>query len=175
MRLSHLAALLTLPQDLTHLILLAATSSHLITPVAADQTPYVSSVEYDAGFYGSYPIHQFATAWGIEAPRVNILQQSDACWKHTDQRSQYTFISPRGKIARPTPVILDENGAVVWATGPDQVVAYNFRVQKFKGEDVLTYWEGDDQVVGHGAGEYHVVGFSGNSPSNQTITNVIPA
>lgn len=159
MRLSHLSTLLALPHSLRQFVLLAATS--LSVPVVAEQTPYISSVEYDAGYYGSYPIHQFNTAFQLQVPRVNILRQSKKCLtpKGADpnQARDYIFISPRGKVARPSPVILDEEGHVVWAVGPEWLIAYNFRVQRYKGQDVLTYWAGNDQVVGHGSGDYHIV------------------
>ena len=49
------------------------------------------------------------------------------------------------------------SGSLVW--GPDRHYGevYNFQVQKYKGEDYLVFWAGDDSVGGHGEGKFYMV------------------
>ena len=71
----------------------------------------------------------------------------------------YIFVSPKkgpGEKA-PTqdgPLIVDEGGEPVWfhPLQHAEVDAFNFEVQMFKGETVLTWWEGHH--TGYGQGEY---------------------
>jgi hypothetical protein len=53
------------------------------------------------------------------------------------------------------PLILDDRGEVVWFRPLAQRTAMDFRVQRFRGEPVLTWWEGTI-TGGYGAGEYVV-------------------
>ncbi|KAL4773467.1 ASST-domain-containing protein [Aspergillus nidulans var. acristatus] len=71
----------------------------------------------------------------------------------------YTFLSPRGEgVAARGPAILDQEGELVWTTEPSTYgAAYNLDVQEYKGNQYLTFWEGDDRVDGHGDGTIHML------------------
>lgn len=90
---------------------------------------------------------------------IDFHERSDAC---TD--GGYYFITPRGwKVSDPGPMILDGNGTLIWTDHFSNKFggqAYDLRVQKYKGEDYLTFWLGDDRVRGHGAGHYYMVRYS---------------
>ncbi len=63
------------------------------------------------------------------------------------------FLAPKRRSGQRGPAILDERGRLLWfkpsAAG---VVADDFRVQRYRGEPVLTWWEGktNDRGYGHG-------------------------
>jgi hypothetical protein len=63
-------------------------------------------------------------------------------------------MSPKKDGAPGGPLILDENGEVVWflAVQPEQ--AAHFRVQEYRGENVLTWWQGTQPAIGIGDGRF---------------------
>ena len=71
----------------------------------------------------------------------------------------YVFVSPKkepgGRApSQDAPLILDGSGEPVWFHPPSdsQEDAFNFRVQEYRGEKVLTWWVGHHS--GYGQGEY---------------------
>ncbi|KAJ5758999.1 hypothetical protein N7520_006155 [Penicillium odoratum] len=104
---------------------------------------------YDLGFSGFGPSRTYHS-FEEEAPIVEISPAGAQC----DQR--YTFLAPRGDSVRhPGPMILDAQGELVykkynWGTTQD------FKVQHFKGEDYVTYWQGDEED-GHGRGSWYML------------------
>ena len=119
-----------------------------------------SSEIYESGLEGSYPLINYPSAPGLVAPKVDVVQQSSSCLASgRGDDARFLFVSPRGGVAQPRPMILDENGEVVWSGSDiENGNAYDFKVQRWNDKPVLTYWTGDDQVKGHGNGEYHIVG-----------------
>lgn len=105
---------------------------------------------YDLGLYGLGPSQSYISFDG-ESPIVEISPAGAQC----DPR--YTFIAPRGdSVAHPGPMILNAHGELVWMkynSGTTQ----DFRVQRYKGQDYLTYWQGDEED-GHGCGSWYMVG-----------------
>lgn len=72
------------------------------------------------------------------------------------------FLTPRGwRVRAPGPMILDPaDGSLIWSAHFGNAFggqAYDLKVQRYRGEDYLTFWLGDDRVRGHGAGEYYMV------------------
>ena len=110
----------------------------------------------DGGSYGFYPSRAYVTADNIRSPMTNFLQWDPQC-----NDGLFTFLTPRGhSLPRPGPTILDARGELVWHHYFENSwggQAYNFLVQKYMGEDHLTFWLGDDRVRGHGAGFYYLV------------------
>ncbi|KAK4626780.1 hypothetical protein CLAFUW4_05087 [Fulvia fulva] len=134
--------------------------------VAADDTPTSSSLAppafdeaIDNGTYGYYPTHTFITENALNAPEINFMQWDDRC-----DDGQYYFLTPRGwGIGDPGPMILDTYGNLVWMKHFGNKFggqAYDFKVQKYQGEDYLTFWLGDDRVRGHGSGFYYMLNSS---------------
>ncbi|MGH8981013.1 MAG: arylsulfotransferase family protein [Acidimicrobiales bacterium] len=79
----------------------------------------------------------------------------------------FLFLAPKGGPGQYGPMIADDHGQPVWfrgISGPfagtraerlqEAEVANNFRVSRYKGRPVLTWWQGQ---VGHGASRYVVV------------------
>lgn len=105
---------------------------------------------YDLGLYGFGPSQSYVS-FDEESPIVEISPPGAQC----DPR--YTFLAPRGdSVAHPGPMILDALGELVWMKynwGTTQ----DFRVQRYKGQDYITYWQGDEED-GHGRGSWYMVG-----------------
>jgi hypothetical protein len=71
----------------------------------------------------------------------------------------YIFVSPKMEPGatgpnQDAPLIVDDSGQPVWfhPLGEETMDAFNFEVQTYKGETVLTWWEGHH--TGFGQGEY---------------------
>lgn len=104
---------------------------------------------YDLGLYGFGPTRGYAS-FDYESPVVEISQSDAGC----DPR--FTFIAPRGdSIPHPGPMILDADGNLVWMQH-NVDITQDFRLQRYQGEDFLTYWEGKE-VDGRGDGSWFMV------------------
>ncbi len=96
-----------------------------------------------------HQVHAFQTAPDLRPPAVEITGSNPA--------AGYLFVGPSGSVngdgSQPGPMLVDRHGEPVWfqpvATGD---WAANVRVQTFRGEPVLTWWEGK-VVNGYGTGE----------------------
>ena len=63
----------------------------------------------------------------------------------------YVFLALKEGAGEHGPMILDDRGQLVWFG--KYISARDFKVQRYRGRPVLTWWEGS-VVVGHGVGEY---------------------
>jgi len=71
-----------------------------------------------------------------------------------DAAPGYVFVAPKKGPGQDGPMILDNGGGPVWfrpMPGEEQD-AMDFKVQRYRGETVLTWWEGVH--LGYGQGEY---------------------
>jgi hypothetical protein len=121
--------------------------------------------------YGYYPYRSYQTA-DLISPQFRNMVDAPQC--HDDK---YTFFTPRGfSISAPGPMIVDSHGELIWAKSTEGQ-AYDFKVQEYKGEQYLTYWQGDDKVRGHGAGDYYMVCFIEHAVSIRVLitSSSIPA
>lgn len=64
------------------------------------------------------------------------------------------FVAPKGPKSQGGPMILDSAGRMVWFRPmPGDLQSYNFRVQRYGGKPVLTWWQGEQaEGIGRGAG-----------------------
>ena len=95
-----------------------------------------------------------ATALG--APRLYVLKRSP------NDAPGYIFLAPKEGQGRHGPEIVDDRGRPIWFH-PVAGIATDFRVQQYRGNPVLTWWQG----IGIGSGEpgvdyiadssYHVI------------------
>src|SRR5918912_640287 len=63
----------------------------------------------------------------------------------------YVFLALKEGAGEHGPMILDDRGQLVWFE--KYITARDFKVQRYKGRPVLTWWEGS-VVYGHGVGDY---------------------
>ena len=112
---------------------------------------YFQSEDYAHSKFGETPANHFKT-FEKHAPITNVLAHDDSCYD-----GLYTLITPRGpSVTFAGPTILDQQGMLIW-TDSGYFEPYNLDVQTFKGEQYLTFWGGNDGVVGHGSGQYFMV------------------
>ncbi|CAG8893441.1 unnamed protein product [Penicillium egyptiacum] len=104
---------------------------------------------YDLGVQGFGPDRHYIS-FDQESPLVEITPPGAKC----DPR--YTFLAPRGdSIAHPGPMILNPAGELVW-TKWNGGTTQDFKVQRYKGENYLTYWQGDTDD-GYGRGSWYML------------------
>jgi hypothetical protein len=63
----------------------------------------------------------------------------------------YVFVALKEGVGEHGPMVLDDRGQLVWFER--YITARDFKVQRYRGRPVLTWWEGS-VVAGHGVGEY---------------------
>lgn len=131
-------------------VLLTILSLSLV--VVADPPAFNHSQEFDSGRLGLFVELPFQST-DLKAPQINFERWGPDC---AESHHKY-FFTPRGMLVGPVgPVILDRDGHMIWHR-QDFGNTYNLQAQIYKGSNVLTFWAGDDTVVGHGAGFYYMV------------------
>ena len=104
---------------------------------------------YEYGVFGAHPTTQFRS-FDIAPPEVNVLKWDPRC------EDGYILLSPRGHFyPEPGPLIYDNHGNLVWIER-DYGMVMDLNVQKYRGEDFLTFWVGEDDGV-RGLGSYYMV------------------
>ncbi|WP_166844945.1 arylsulfotransferase family protein [Isoptericola sp. BMS4] len=90
----------------------------------------------------------------MSAPPLPVTEGPAAA---DDDSDHLYFLAPK-KEAEPHlgGLIVDATGEPVWID-PAESPIYDFRVQEYRGEPVLTYYAGRSDVVGHGTGDIHVL------------------
>ncbi|KAJ5090972.1 hypothetical protein N7532_009656 [Penicillium argentinense] len=104
---------------------------------------------YDMGWYGFGPSRTYVS-FHEQSPVIEISPAGAQC----DQR--YTFLAPRGdSVVHPGPMILDAQGELVWMKD-NWGTTQDFHVQRYKGQDYVTYWQGDEED-GYGHGSWYML------------------
>jgi Arylsulfotransferase (ASST) len=67
----------------------------------------------------------------------------------------YIFIAPKLRVAQAGPMIVDDDGNVVWFKPLDTRGVTDFRVQRYHGQPVLTWWRG--RAPPHARDGYYVI------------------
>jgi hypothetical protein len=71
--------------------------------------------------------------------------------------SGYDFLAPYAGPGQAGPMIIEPDGQLVWFKAlPANTAATNLRVQRYDGQPVLTWWQGDISVHGFGLGEDYI-------------------
>lgn len=93
-------------------------------------------------------VQSFRSRPALRPPTVTVASTSTAV------APGYEFLAPYSGPGQAGPMILDQNGGLVWFKAlPAYTSATNFRVQEYQGKPVLTWWQGDILVHGFGVGE----------------------
>lgn len=124
------------------------------TIVLADESSFVKSSDFDEGLLGELIVEDYKSS-DIQGIKPNFIPHLGNCTGD----GLYATLSLRGAaIPKPGPVLLDDQGALVWTA--KYVEPYNLAVQQYRGKQYLTFWVGDDKVKGHGSGEYFMLNSS---------------
>jgi Arylsulfotransferase (ASST) len=92
-------------------------------------------------------VQRFRSDAGVQPPQLRVRTSSPAAAPGD------IFVAPKGGPGQNGPMITDGNGALVWfrpLTGAD--AALDFRTQQYRGQPVLTWWQGRIFSPGEGAG-----------------------
>lgn len=104
---------------------------------------------YEYGVLGAHPTTTFRS-FDIAPPEVNVLKWDSRC------EDGYILLSPRGHFyPEPGPLIYDDRGNLIWIEREYGMVM-DLNVQRYQGEDFLTFWVGEDDGV-RGLGSYYMV------------------
>ena len=95
-------------------------------------------------------VHAFHSRPDLRPPVVEIVHAAH------DTAGGYLFVSPSSGPGQRGVLMLDNAGEVVWFHSTAPSTAMNFRAQTYRGEPVLTWWEGKSEH-GLGVGECVIV------------------
>ena len=90
-------------------------------------------------------VRTFRSRPDLSPPGIEITEQAH------DTSPGYIFVAAKKGAGQDGPMIVDNLGRVIWFS--KDRYATDFKVQRYRGEPVLTWWEGGI-VAGHGVGEY---------------------
>jgi Arylsulfotransferase (ASST) len=82
------------------------------------------------------PFRHYHSRPDLRPPPVEIVKRA----RHT--AAGYIFIAPKKDVEQAGPLILDNRGHVVWFRPLDTHAVTDFRVQRYRGRPVLTWWHG---------------------------------
>lgn len=120
----------------------------------AAETP-VFDASLDDGSQGKFPVQRFVSTH-LTAPVANFAHWDPRC-----DDGKYYMITPRGdSISNPSTTILDARGNLIWTSHfPNNYggQTYDLRVHRYRDQDYLTFWVGDDRIRGHGQGHFYMV------------------
>ena len=91
-------------------------------------------------------VWSFRSRPDLSPAAVEVMKQA-----HNDTAPGYIFVALKEGAGEHGPMIIDDLGRLVWFGKYRS--ARDFKVQRYKGRPVLTWWEGR-VVHGHGVGEY---------------------
>jgi hypothetical protein len=95
--------------------------------------------------HGKAPYGSFASRPDLKPPTVVVEKKTG------DASPGYVFFGPKKKVKQEGPMIVDDDGHVVWFS-PQKHGVTDFRVQQYQGKPVLTYWIGVSKFgIGHGS------------------------
>jgi hypothetical protein len=123
--------------------------SYVAIPLFVWLSPSLNPTLYDWGFYGACPLQTFVSS-DLVVPRVSTARS------HSDCDNGFVFLTVGGASTGPTgPTILNSDNELVWKS-ESYAVTTNLQVQRYKGQDYLTFWSGK-KLGTKGVGVYYLV------------------
>lgn len=152
---SRLRLLLPKLAKWTLLILLALTAfwlvaRYLAVPMLVYLFPSLDTTFYDLAIYGRYPERRYVS-FSLASPRSSVVKWDDSC-----DTGLVMLDLHGGYVSSEGPMILDMRGELVWITD-SYGLATNLKVQRYRGEDFLTFWAGKKSTTAFGRGKYYMV------------------
>ncbi|OCF44771.1 hypothetical protein I317_01461 [Kwoniella heveanensis CBS 569] len=113
---------------------------------------YNNSQEYQSGALGASPTQSFRSVnFSTVALNYNVLPSS-----FSSSNDSYLFLAPRGTdVSDPTALILTPDGEVVWFGAAEEfgyAQSMAFQTGYYKGQQVITIWDGRFNAAGYGNG-----------------------
>ena len=135
----------------------------------ASKHHYQNNQNYEDGHLGEYPVETYKTTTYLGPKQDYFAYQAEgSCLRDDDL---YTLLTPRGtSVPYPGPVVLDSQGSLLW-TEASFGEPYDLQVQTYLGQQYLTFWAGNDLVVGHGEGKYYMINSSYHLTNTVTAAN----
>lgn len=88
--------------------------------------------------------------------RPDLVPPAISIRKHTRGTTPgYIFLAPKRHVTQAGPLIIDDRGNVVWFKPLDTKGVTDFRVQRYHGQPVLTWWRG--RAPAHSKDGYYVI------------------
>lgn len=120
------------------------------TAAAAGAWALMSTSSDDSGASGAQ-VRRFHSRPGLDPDAVTVTVPAH----RTDPG--YVFLAVKRGPGQDGPQVVDDQGHVVWfRPTPPGMAATGFRVQRYRGQPVLTWWQGHTHF-GHGMGEYVIL------------------
>lgn len=89
---------------------------------------------FDSGVYGFYLTRRYHS-FELDSLAVELVKWDSRC------SDDYVFMAPHGpSVENSVPMILDAHGNLIWRM-PFSNGANDFRVQEYRGDKYLTFWE----------------------------------
>ena len=120
-----------------------AVGAALLNTLGCKPADWISTVA-SSGQEGS--AQSFRSRPDLHPPVVEVNVEA-----RDDVAPGYIFVATKKGAGQDGPMIMDNQGRLVWFS--KDRYATDFKVQTYKGEPVLTWWQGGI-VAGHGEGEY---------------------
>lgn len=97
-------------------------------------------------------VDNFRSTPALSPPAVTLAQPTSE-----EAATGYLFLAPKQGPGRNGPMIMDGEGDLVWfhQLAPHEI-AMDLRLQRYRGEPVLTWWEGRGVEGGYGRGKFVV-------------------
>jgi Arylsulfotransferase (ASST) len=97
-------------------------------------------------------VQHFASRPDLQPPVVTVTSDP------AGSSPGYEFLAPYAGPGQAGPMIIEPDGQLVWFKAlPANTSATDLRVQRYDGEPVLTWWQGDISIHGFGLGEDYIV------------------
>lgn len=107
-----------------------------------------------SGQGGAADLLRFHSRPGLDPDRLSVAVPAH---RTAGERAGYVFLAVKRGPGQDGPAIADDRGRLVWfRAAPAGMTATVFRVQRYRGQPVLTWWQGHTHQ-GHGLGEYVIL------------------
>lgn len=124
-------------------MMLTVLLTSLALAASADFGPYQQSTAYDDGEFGAWPTESYQSS-PVIGPSLNYLLHNEMC-----DDGRFTMLAPSGGVVRtPGPMIIDQNGHLVWTKQYGRTE--NVNVYRFKDASYMTFCVGDSFIAGYG-------------------------
>lgn len=97
------------------------------------------------------PHQQLRSRPDLKPPKVTVITPA------RDTTPGYVFFAPKKMVAQAGPMIVDNQGRMIWFRPLSVKGIADFRVQRYRDRPVLTWWRGAEPKRGIGAGYYVII------------------